>query len=59
MQSLSGRSHWGALRDVVRGDTRQAIGDAVGVQVVDETRFLKKGAFGWDGATIFRHGRPD
>lgn len=45
MQSLLGRSHWDAdaLRDVVRAYAAEALGDADGVLVVDETGFLKKG----------------
>lgn len=46
MQSLLGRSRWEAddLRDLVREEARDALGDADGVIVVDETGFLKKGA---------------
>jgi len=45
MQSLLGRSHWNAdaLRDEVRSYVAEALGDADGVLVVDETGFLKKG----------------
>src|SRR4051812_14477481 len=45
MQSLLGRSRWEAdgLRDRVRADVIEALGDADGVLVVDETGFLKKG----------------
>lgn len=45
MQSLLGRSHWNAdaLRDEVRSYVSEALGDADGVLVVDETGFLKKG----------------
>src|SRR4051794_35456055 len=45
MQSLLGRSRWGAdaLRDRVRADVIEALGDRDGVLVVDETGFLKKG----------------
>src|SRR4051812_22325640 len=45
MQSLLGRSQWDAdtLRDVVRTYATEALGDADGVLVVDETGFLKKG----------------
>src|SRR3954454_3295392 len=45
MQSLLGRSRWDAeaLRDRVRADVIEALGDADGVLVVDETGFLKKG----------------
>src|SRR3954464_5013464 len=45
MQSLLGRSHWDAdaLRDRVRADVIEALGDRDGVLVVDETGFLKKG----------------
>src|SRR5215213_3554948 len=45
MQSLLGRSRWDAdaLRDRVRADVIEALGDGDGVLVVDETRFLKKG----------------
>src|SRR5215216_1559598 len=44
-QSLLGRSRWEAetLRDRVRADVIEALGDADGVLVVDETGFLKKG----------------
>jgi SRSO17 transposase len=45
MQSLLGRSRWDAdaLRDEVRAYVVEALGDAEGVLVVDETGFLKKG----------------
>jgi len=45
MQSLLGRSRWEAdrLRDAVRDYAIEALGDADGVLVVDETGFLKKG----------------
>ncbi len=45
MQSLLGRSRWDAdvFRDAVRAYAVEALGDADGVLVVDETRFLKKG----------------
>lgn len=45
MQSLLGRSSWSAdeLRDVVREYVIEALGDADGVLVVDETGFVKKG----------------
>src|SRR4051794_12937830 len=45
IQSLLGRSRWDAdgLRDRVRADVIEALGDADGVLVVDETGFLKKG----------------
>src|SRR4051812_17750564 len=45
MQSLLGRSRWDAdaLRDRVRADVIEALGDRGGVLVVDETGFLKKG----------------
>ena len=45
MQSLLGRSHWDAqaLRDRVRADVLEALGDGDGVLVVDETGFIKKG----------------
>ena len=45
MQSLLGRSRWSAdaLRDEVRSYAVEALGDADGVLVVDETGFLKKG----------------
>src|SRR3954469_9829589 len=45
MQSLLGRSRWDAdaLRDRVRADVIEALGDRDGVLVVDETGFLKKG----------------
>src|SRR5215204_3354261 len=47
MQSLLGRSRWEAdgLRDRVRADVIEALGDADGVLVVDETGFLKKGVY--------------
>jgi len=45
MQSLLGRSRWDAdaLRDRIRADVIEALGDRDGVLVVDETGFLKKG----------------
>src|SRR4051812_15577236 len=45
MQSLLGRSRWDAdaLRDCVRADVIEVLGDRDGVLVVDETGFLKKG----------------
>ena len=45
MQSLLGRSNWDAdaLRDEVRTYVAEALGDADGVLVVDETGFVKKG----------------
>ena len=45
MQSLLGRSRWNAemLRDTVRAYAMEALGDANGVLIVDETGFLKKG----------------
>lgn len=45
MQTLIGRSRWDAdaLRDRVRADVLEALGDPDGVLVVDETGFLKKG----------------
>src|SRR5207248_2767280 len=45
MQSLLGRSRWDAdaLRDRVRADVIEALGDGDGVLVVDETGFMKKG----------------
>ena len=45
MQTLIGRSRWeaDALRDKVRADVLEALGDPDGVLVVDETGFLKKG----------------
>ena len=45
IQSLLGRSHWEAdgLRDIVRRYVTEALGDADGVLVVDETGFVKKG----------------
>lgn len=45
MQSLLGRSRWSAdgLRDLVRDYVLEALGDADGVLVVDETGFVKKG----------------
>jgi SRSO17 transposase len=45
IQSLLGRSSWqaDALRDLVRTEVLQSLGDPNGVLVVDETGFLKKG----------------
>ena len=45
MQSLLGRSQWNedGLRDAVRADVIEALGDADGVLIVDETGFVKKG----------------
>jgi SRSO17 transposase len=45
MQSLLGRSFWNAddLRDLVRRYVVEALGEADGVLVVDETGFVKKG----------------
>lgn len=45
MQSLLGRGLWSAdaLRDIVRAYVFEALGDAEGVLVVDETGFVKKG----------------
>ena len=45
MQSLLGRSQWDAdrLRDEVRDYVVEALGDADGVLIVDETGFVKKG----------------
>src|SRR5919199_6768277 len=45
MQSLLGRSRWDAdaLRDRIRADVIDALGDRDGVLVIDETGFLKKG----------------
>ena len=45
MQSVLGRSRWDAeaLRDTVRDYALEALGDADGVLVVDETGFVKKG----------------
>jgi SRSO17 transposase len=45
IQSLLGRGHWSAdaLRDIVRDYVFEALGDADGVLVVDETGFVKKG----------------
>lgn len=45
IRSHLGRSSWlaDALRDRVRAYVAQALGDAVGVPVIDETGFLKKG----------------
>jgi len=45
IQSLLGRNSWDgdALRDLVRGEVMESLGDADGVLVVDETGFLKKG----------------
>ena len=46
MQSLLGRSQWNedGLRDAVRAYVIEALGDADGVLIVDETGFVKKGA---------------
>lgn len=46
MQSLLGRSQWSddGLRDAVRAYVIEALGDADGVLIVDETGFVKKGA---------------
>jgi SRSO17 transposase len=45
IQSLLGRSRWSAdgLRDLVRDEVVDALGDDDGVLIVDETGFLKKG----------------
>src|ERR1041385_2054032 len=45
MQALLGRSRWDAdaLRDRIRADVIEALGDRDGVLIVDETGFLKKG----------------
>ena len=45
LQSLLGRSSWSAdrLNELVRGYVVEALGDADGVLVIDETGFLKKG----------------
>lgn len=45
IQSLLGRSSWSAdcLRDLARDYSVEALGDAGGVLVIDETGFLKKG----------------
>lgn len=45
VQSLLGRSSWSAdrLRDLMRDYAVEALGDAGGVLVIDETGFLKKG----------------
>lgn len=45
IQSLLGRSSWSAdaLRDLVRCYVVEALGDADGVLIVDETGFVKKG----------------
>src|SRR5215218_4179984 len=45
IQSLLGRTSWVAdvLRDLVRAYVIEALGDADGVLVVDETGFVKKG----------------
>ena len=45
VQALLGRSRWEAdgLRDQVRADVLEALGDPDGVLVVDETGFVKKG----------------
>lgn len=51
MQTLIGRGRWDAdaLRDRMRADVIEALGDPDGVLVVDETGFLKKGTIrsGW------------
>src|ERR1043165_9723460 len=45
VQGILGRDRWDAdaLRDVVRTEVIEALGDAAGVLVVDETGFVKKG----------------
>ena len=45
IQSLLGRSQWNedGLRDAVRAYVIEALGDADGVLIVDETGFVKKG----------------
>jgi SRSO17 transposase len=45
MQGVLGRDRWDteALRDLVRGEVMEALGDPAGVLVVDETGFIKKG----------------
>src|SRR5690349_18289049 len=61
MQSLLGRSRWDAdgLRDRVRADVIEALGDRDGVLVVDETGFMKKGEHSVGVAPVFRHGGAD
>src|SRR5689334_15555947 len=61
MQSLLGRSRWDAdgLRDRVRADVIEALGDRDGVLVVDETGFMKKGEHSVGVAPVFRHGGTD
>jgi SRSO17 transposase len=61
MQYLLDRAVWDAepLRDVVREDGRQTLGDANGMLVIDETGFREI----WDqvgggATTVQRHGRP-
>jgi SRSO17 transposase len=45
MQRLLNRAAWdeGGVRDGVRGYVARHLGDADGVLIVDETRFVKKG----------------
>ena len=45
IQSLLGRSQWNedGLRDAFRAFVIEALGDAYGVLIVDETDFVKKG----------------
>ncbi len=61
IQALLGRSRWeaDALRDQVRADVLEALGDPDGVLVVDETGFVKKGTHsrsGWPGNIPARPG---
>src|ERR1700746_103435 len=44
-QGVLGRDRWDAdaMRDVVRAEVVEALGDPAGVLVVDETGFVKKG----------------
>src|SRR4051794_41254072 len=55
MQSLLGRSRWDAdaLRDRVRADVIEALGDRDGVLVVDETGVLEKGEHSVGGARAY------
>jgi SRSO17 transposase len=60
MPSPLGRSGWDAeaLRDKVREEVIDSLGDPAGVLVVDETGFLKKGTHSM-GASRHYSGRAD